>query len=84
MRDSSSEERNMKYIEFGIGNGWLVRTETELPDGTEIEQKGIVKPLQPQSFYVRAWIGKTVLIADTKEGLKKRKKSSTIQIFIRH
>ena len=46
----------MKYIEFGIGNRWLVRTETELPDGTEFEQKGIVKPLKPQSFYVRACI----------------------------
>ena len=68
-------EGNMKYIEFGIGNRWLVRTETELPDGTEFEQKGIVKPLQPRSFYVRAWIGKTVLIVDTKEGFKKAKKN---------
>ena len=50
-------------------------TETELPDGTEFEQRGILKPLKPQSFYVRAWIGKTVLIADTKEGLKKTKKN---------
>lgn len=28
----------MKFIEFGIGNRWLVRTETELKDGTEFEQ----------------------------------------------
>ena len=65
----------MKFIEFGIGNRWFVRTETELQDGTEIEQQGIVKPLKPQSFYVRAWVGKTVLIADTKDGFKKTKKN---------
>ncbi|MER2156206.1 MAG: DUF3977 family protein, partial [Solibacillus sp.] len=25
----------MKFIEFGIGNTWLIRTETELEDGSE-------------------------------------------------
>ena len=40
-----SREKIMKFIEFGIGNRWLVRTETELQDGTEFEQKGIVKPI---------------------------------------
>lgn len=29
----------LKYIEFGIGNRWLVRTETEKPDGTETEAR---------------------------------------------
>ena len=32
----------MKFIEIGIGNTWLVRTETELEDGTEYEEKGII------------------------------------------
>ncbi|MGN7386986.1 DUF3977 family protein [Sporosarcina sp. SAFN-015] len=36
----------MKFIEFGIGNTWLVRTEIELSDGTECEEIGIVGPIQ--------------------------------------
>jgi len=68
----------MKFIEFGIGNRWLVRTETELKDSTEFEQQGIVKPLKPQSLYIRAWIGKTVFIADTKEGFKKQLNTAVI------
>lgn len=65
----------MKFIEFGIGNTWLVRTETELEDGTEYEEKGTVGPIKFQSFYFRIWIGKTVLIVDSKEGLKRIKKN---------
>ncbi|MBB4823687.1 hypothetical protein HNO89_000907 [Sporosarcina luteola] len=64
----------MKFIEFGIGNRWFVRTETESADGTEFEEKGIVGPISFHSFYVRIWIGKTVVIVDTKEGLKTSKK----------
>ncbi|WP_026678733.1 DUF3977 family protein [Fictibacillus gelatini] len=64
----------MKFIEFGIGNKWLIRTETELSDGTEFEEKGIVGPIKPQSLYLRVWIGKTVVILDSKEGFKKSKK----------
>ena len=60
------KERNLFSL---TGNKQLVGTETELPDGTEFEQKGIVKSLQPQSFYVRA-----VLMDDTKEGFNKAKK----------
>ena len=65
----------MKFIEFGIGNKWLIRTETELSDGTEFEEKGIVRPIKLQSLYVRVWLGKTVVILDLKEGFKKTKKN---------
>ncbi|MBS4200803.1 DUF3977 family protein [Bacillus sp. FJAT-49732] len=65
----------MKFIEFGVGNKWLIRTETELSDGTELEEKGIVRPIKIQSFYIRVWIGKTVFILDTKDGFKKAKKN---------
>lgn len=65
----------MKFIEFGIGNTWHVRTETELTDGTENEEKGIVGPIQFQSAYIRVWIWKTVLILDLKEGVKLKKKN---------
>lgn len=64
----------LKYIEFGIGNRWLVRTETEFADGTETEQRGIVRPIHFQSLYIRIWIRKTCLIWDVKEGFKKVKK----------
>ncbi|OOE12713.1 DUF3977 family protein [Fictibacillus arsenicus] len=60
----------MKFIEFGFGNRWFVRTETELNNGTEFEEKGIVRPIRLQSLYLRIWIGKTVVILDSKEGYK--------------
>ncbi|WP_078395716.1 DUF3977 family protein [Shouchella patagoniensis] len=65
----------MKFIEFGIGNTWIIRTETELEDGTEYEEKGIKGPIKFHSLYLRIWIGKTVLIADLKEGFKRQKKN---------
>jgi hypothetical protein len=65
----------LKYIEFGVGNTWLVRTETELDDGTEYEEKGIIGPIKFHSLYLRIWIGKNVLILDLKEGFKRIKKS---------
>ncbi|WP_112182680.1 DUF3977 family protein [Paraliobacillus zengyii] len=65
----------MKFIEFGIGNKWLVRTETELEDGTEYEEKGIKGPINFFSLYLRIWIGTTVVILDLKEGIKRQKKN---------
>jgi len=64
----------LKFIEFGIGNKWLIRTETELNDGTEFEEKGMVRPIKMQSLYLRFWLGKTVMILDSKDGFKKDKK----------
>ncbi|MEH7443615.1 DUF3977 family protein [Bacillus sp. JJ1122] len=61
----------MKYIEFGLGNTWFIRTETESTDGTEYEEKGIQGPINFQSLYIRIWIGKTVFILDSKEGYKR-------------
>ena len=64
----------MKFIEFGIGNKWLIRTEIERSDGTEFEEKGIVRPIRMQSVYFRCWVSKKVVILDFKEGFKKVKK----------
>ncbi|MGE6256988.1 DUF3977 family protein [Heyndrickxia sporothermodurans] len=61
----------MKFIEFGIGNTWLVRTETELEDGTEYEEKGIVGPIKFHSVYFRVWVGRRVYIFSFKDGFKK-------------
>ncbi|MEK5482442.1 MULTISPECIES: DUF3977 family protein [unclassified Viridibacillus] len=58
----------MKFIEIGIGNTWIVRTETEL------EERGIIGPIILKSVYLRIWLFKTVVILDSKEGLKKLKK----------
>jgi len=65
----------LKFIEIGIGNKWFLRTETEHSDGSEIEEKGISFPIKFQSVYFRIWIRKTVLIIDSKEGIKKTKKN---------
>uniref|UniRef100_UPI001C2F99B1 DUF3977 family protein n=1 Tax=Lysinibacillus sp. GbtcB16 TaxID=2824761 RepID=UPI001C2F99B1 len=52
-----------------------IRTETELADGSEYEQKGIIKPILLHSIYFRIWLGKTVFVLDSSEGLKRVKKS---------
>ena len=65
----------LKFIEFGIGNTWIIRTETELDDGTEYEEKGIKSPIKFYSLYFRIWICKTVVIAGLKEGFKRQKKN---------
>lgn len=73
----------MKFIEFGLGNKWILRTETELSDGTEFQERGIVGPIKLQSVYLRFWLGKTVIIIDSKEGYKKSKKNrKEIKIII--
>lgn len=64
-----------KFIEIGIGNKWIVRTELEHEDGTETEMKGIVKPFKLRSVYLRLWIRRRVLIIDTREGIKLQSKS---------
>ncbi|MGE7926718.1 DUF3977 family protein [Lysinibacillus xylanilyticus] len=65
----------MKFIEIGIGNKWFLRTETEHSDGSENEEKGISFPIKFQLVYIRIWIRKSVLIFDSKEGIKKTKKN---------
>ncbi|MEK3717831.1 DUF3977 family protein [Paenibacillus sp. FSL R7-0333] len=67
----------MKYIEFGIGNTWWVRTEIEQPDGTEVEAQGIVRPIIFRSLYLRVWIGRTVWIVDSREGFKRGSKTTS-------
>lgn len=76
------EVMNLKYIEFGLGNRWFIRTETELDDGTEFEEKGIARPIRFQSVYIRIWICKTVLILDLKQGFKFSKKGRFALKFI--
>ncbi|MGD6831342.1 DUF3977 family protein [Sutcliffiella halmapala] len=73
----------MKYFEFGIGNKWLVRTETELEDGSEYEEKGIKGPINIRSVYLRVWIGKRVFVLDSSDGLKlARKNRNAVKVII--
>lgn len=72
----------MKYIEFGIGNKWLIRTETELEDGREFEEKGVTGPIAWESIYIRIWVGKKVLVLDSKEGMKQIKKNRKAYKFV--
>jgi hypothetical protein len=67
----------LKFIEFCIGNNWLIRTETELEDGSEFEEKGIIGPIRLHSIYLRFWIG-NCLYTGLKEGLKRVKKSKLV------
>jgi hypothetical protein len=65
----------LKYIEAGFGNKWVLRTEMEIEDGNEYEVQGIQGPIHFHSAYVRLWLGKTVIILDSREGFKKVHKS---------
>lgn len=65
-----------KYVEIGVGNRWLIRTETEYPDGTEEECRGFAHPFTMESIYFRLWIGHRVLIWDSKEGMKRAAKGT--------
>ena len=77
-----------KYIEIGLGNRWLIRTEFEREDGTEYEVKGWSRPLRLESIYLRIWLGTSVFILDSREGwkrsVKKRKKLKIILGFKGH
>ncbi|SFS52827.1 DUF3977 family protein [Marininema halotolerans] len=72
----------MKYIEFGIGNKWWLRTETEGSDGIEYEEKGVQQPIIIQSLYLRVWVGKTVFILDSRDGFKRTQKNRNKFKFI--
>ena len=63
-----------KYIEFGIGNTWCVRTEIEDDEGGEPEHRGIEHLSKVEGVYVRLWLGQTVVVVSTNEGLKKMRK----------
>ena len=77
-----------KYIEIGLGNRWLIRTEFEREDGTEYESKGWARPFRVEAVYLRMWVGTRVLILDSREGLKwglkKRKKLKIVLGFRGH
>lgn len=63
-----------KYVELGIGNTWIIRTELESEDGCETEVKGISMPKRVKSLYLRVWINHTVIVIDSTEGFKITKK----------
>ncbi|WP_303974241.1 DUF3977 family protein [Streptococcus merionis] len=72
----------IKYIEFGIGNRWLIRTEFESLDGAEYEVRGVSGKIKPKSYYLRLWLGQSVLILDSKEGIKRqRKKRKALKVI---
>lgn len=73
----------MKYIEAGIGNKWVVRTEIEMENGNEYEVRGIKGPIHFQSAYIRFWLWKTVFILDCREGFKRvHKKDKNFKLLI--
>ena len=63
-----------KYIEFGIGNTWCVRTEIEDDEGSETEHRGIEHLRRVEGVYVRLRLGQTVIVVSTHEGVKKMRK----------
>ncbi|MFJ7935089.1 DUF3977 family protein [Sporosarcina sp. NPDC096371] len=71
----------MQYIEFGVGNTWWLRTETELEDGTEFGGIGIVGPLKIRSVYMRVWIFKTVCIVDANRFKRMKKDRNTFKLI---
>jgi hypothetical protein len=68
----------MKYMEIGYGNPTFVSTELENENRLSRRVSGKVA-----SIYVRVWIGRLVLILDSVEGLKiKRKERNEIKCLV--
>jgi hypothetical protein len=63
----------MLYSEIGIGNGSLVSTEIERKKD-EVRVNGWMMGVF-RSIYLRLWLGKTVIVIDSVDGLKVTKKS---------
>ena len=63
----------MLYSEIGIGNGSLVSTEIERK-GDEVRVNGWAMGVF-RSVYLRLWLGKTVVVIDSVDGLKVKRKS---------
>lgn len=66
-----------KYLEIGFGNTYVVRTEYEDALGHEWEVKGWVGPVRCRSVYCRLWLGTSVFILDSREGIKRQRKSNS-------
>lgn len=69
-----------KYIELGIGNRWLMRTEIEHADGTEAEYRGGEQLEAMHDTYLRLWIGRHVLILSTRDGFRRSEKAWRVQV----
>lgn len=63
----------MYYTELGIGNESFISTEIET-EACEVRTNKMLIG-KPISVYVRIWLGKQVLIFDSKEGIKRQKKT---------
>ena len=64
--ENNSRRTYVSILKLASEIGGFVRTETENKDGTEFEERGIIKPIYFESLYVRMWFRKTCLIFDTK------------------
>ena len=60
----------MKYIEIGIGNESFISTEIE-ENGREYRIRGWHRLSKIEDLYLRCWIGKTVWVLSSRDGLKK-------------
>jgi hypothetical protein len=61
------------YNEIGIGNDWFLSHEIEIGD-TETRHRGW-HPIHLTQIYFRLWIGRRVLILNSKNGLVLQRKS---------
>lgn len=53
--------RKKYFIEWGIGNDWLLSTEIEYSDGSEERIRGLRWPRYLVAPYLRVWIGYVVM-----------------------
>ena len=64
----------MLYSEIGIGNGRLRLHRNSNGRGDEVRVNGWMVGVF-RSIYLRLWLGKTVIVIDSVDGLKVTKKS---------
>jgi hypothetical protein len=61
------------FAEMGIGNETFFSTEIEEGDQEERVPK-LLLPQRVTGYYLRLWVGKTVIVLSTNEGWKTKKK----------
>lgn len=69
------------YTEVGVGNKSFISTEIEMGEG-EYRVRGFVMG-KFVSLYLRVWIGRRVVIVDSREGVKFQSKGrSTVKVLL--
>jgi len=70
------------YVELGVGNRWLLSTEREFSDSSEVRVPGVDVKGKCRGVYLRIWLGKRVVIVEKRGVSIKSKDRSAVKFVI--